>query len=290
MAKKIYLSPSEQPNNRYAYGNTNEKVVCREISAYTAEALKRNGFEVINASGSLSARCNEANKWGADLYIPIHTNTHNGKVSGTRMFCYRLSGEGYKACQAIYNVLAPLTPGTSENIKEYPGLYEVKTPKAPTVYIEVDFHDVPDVAKWLIEHTKEIGETICKGVCNHYGVAYTAEPVSKPVVEVPVVEVPVEQPTKTITQLAREVLKGKWGNGSARKANLTAAGYDYNAVQKEVNRLCNSSTTTSTKKSNEVIAKEVIQGKWGNGADRKNRLTAAGYDYKEIQSIVNKLL
>ena len=90
---------------------------------------------------------------------------------------------------------------------------------------------------------------------------------------------------KTITQLAREVLKGKWGNGSARKANLTAAGYDYNAVQKEVNRLCNSS-----KKSNETIAKEVLRGKWGNGTDRKNRLTKAGYDYNAIQAIVNKLL
>ena len=96
---------------------------------------------------------------------------------------------------------------------------------------------------------------------------------------------PVDQPTKTITQIAREVLKGKWGNGSARKANLTAAGYDYNVVQKEVNRLCGSG-----KKSNETIAKEVIQGKWGNGADRKKRLTNAGYDYNEIQAIVNKLL
>ena len=289
MAKKIYLSPSEQPTNMYAYGNTNEKAVCREISAYTEEALKRHGFEVINATATkLAVRCTEANNWGADLYIPIHTNAHNGKVSGTRMFCYSLSGEGYKACQAIYNVLAPITPGTSENIKAYPGLYEVNTPKAPTVYIEVDFHDVPEVAKWLVEHTKDIGEAICNGVCNHYGVAYKA--VSEPVVDVPVVDEPVvEQPTKTLTQIAREVLKGKWGNGSARKANLTAAGYDYNAVQKEVNRLVNSSKTT-TKKSNEEIAKEVIQGKWGNGADRKTRLTNAGYDYATIQSIVNKLL
>ena len=96
---------------------------------------------------------------------------------------------------------------------------------------------------------------------------------------------PVTEPSKTITQIAREVLKGKWGNGSARKANLTAAGYDYNEVQKEVNRLCNSG-----KKSNETVAKEVIQGKWGVGADRKNRLTAAGYDYNAIQAIVNKLV
>lgn len=171
--KKIYLSPSEQPDNRYAYGNTNEKAVCCEIAAYAEAALKRNGFEVITGtSTSLGARCSEADKWGADLYIPIHTNAYNGKVSGTRMFCYRLLGEGYKAAKAIYNVLAPITPGKSENITANRGLYEVKTPKAPTVYIEVDFHDVPDVAKWIIDHTEEIGDAICKGVCNHYGVTY----------------------------------------------------------------------------------------------------------------------
>ena len=43
------------------------------------------------------------------------------------------------------------------------------------------------------------------------------------------------------------------------------------------------------KKSVEEIAKEVIAGKWGNGVDRKNRLTNAGYDYAEVQECVNKL-
>jgi N-acetylmuramoyl-L-alanine amidase len=178
--KKIYLSPSEQPENLYSYGNTNEKVQCRRIAAVAEKALKRHGFEVINATADrLSVRCKEADEWGADLYIPIHTNACNGKVSGTRIFCYGLSGEGYKACKAIYNVLAPLTPGKSENIQAMPGLYEVKNPKAPTVYIEVDFHDVPDVAKWIIEHTEEIGEAICKGVCNYYGVTYKAQAVAE---------------------------------------------------------------------------------------------------------------
>lgn len=43
-------------------------------------------------------------------------------------------------------------------------------------------------------------------------------------------------------------------------------------------------------KSNEEIAKEVIAGKWGNGADRKDRLTKAGYNYNTIQSLVNQML
>lgn len=49
-------------------------------------------------------------------------------------------------------------------------------------------------------------------------------------------------------------------------------------------------STPVVKKSNETIAKEVIAGKWGNGQERKNKLTQAGYDYKKIQTIVNGLL
>lgn len=48
--------------------------------------------------------------------------------------------------------------------------------------------------------------------------------------------------------------------------------------------------TPPAKKSNTVIAYEVINGKWGNGAERKERLTAAGYNYKVVQAIVNDLL
>ena len=38
------------------------------------------------------------------------------------------------------------------------------------------------------------------------------------------------------------------------------------------------------------IALEVIDGKWGNGEERRKRLTAAGYDYKSVQALVNKIL
>lgn len=43
-------------------------------------------------------------------------------------------------------------------------------------------------------------------------------------------------------------------------------------------------------KTNEEIAKEVLAGKWGNGAERKTKLTQAGYNYSEVQAIVNKLV
>lgn len=97
---------------------------------------------------------------------------------------------------------------------------------------------------------------------------------------------PAPKPTKTIAQLADEVIAGKWGNGDNRKNRLTKAGYNYDAVQAKVNEKLYGSKPS---KSNEAIAKEVIAGKWGNGADRKKRLTEAGYNYDAIQSIVNRL-
>lgn len=43
-------------------------------------------------------------------------------------------------------------------------------------------------------------------------------------------------------------------------------------------------------KDNVEIAVEVINGKWGSGTDRKKRLTDAGYDYGQIQALVNQML
>jgi lysozyme len=48
--------------------------------------------------------------------------------------------------------------------------------------------------------------------------------------------------------------------------------------------------TPPPKKTIADLVEEVLDGKWGNGDDRKNRLTAAGYDYDEVQNAVNKKL
>ncbi len=52
----------------------------------------------------------------------------------------------------------------------------------------------------------------------------------------------------------------------------------------------NGNVVYPAKKSIDEIAREVIQGKWGNGADRKNRLTNVGYDYNAVQKRVNELM
>lgn len=95
---------------------------------------------------------------------------------------------------------------------------------------------------------------------------------------------------KSVTEIAKEVLAGKWGNGDERKAALKNAGYDYNAVQAKVNELAKGGTASKPSKSVFEVAKEVISGKWGNGTDRENKLKAAGYDADAVQKEVNRQL
>lgn len=90
--------------------------------------------------------------------------------------------------------------------------------------------------------------------------------------------------------IAQEVLNGLWGNGDERKQRLTEAGYNYDEIQSIVNKILAKDPEPIPAKTNEQIAQEVIDGKWGNGEERKERLEAAGYNYDEIQKIVNKKL
>ena len=185
MAKRVYLSTSDQRRNTYAVGDTTEAIQCGRIAEACKAALERSGVEVmLGQYDTMQNRVAASNRFKADLHVPIHSNACNGKASGTHLFCY--SGDrnsaGYKACQAVMNVLGPITPGAPDVIRAYPALYEVKHPAATTVYIEVDFHDVPRIAQWIIDNTTLIGETIAKGLCNALGVKFvpgddTPEPV-----------------------------------------------------------------------------------------------------------------
>lgn len=184
MAKKIYLSPSSQPANTYAVGNTNEQEQCRKIAAVARDALIRCGFEAkAGLDGTMYTRVRESNNWGANAHIPIHTNACNGEVAGFRGFYYTKNGEGHKLVDAIMDAVAPLTPGTSDGLSKQ-NFYELGSSTAPCAYLELGFHDSKEEAQYIIDHTQELGEAICKGVCKHYGEKYIAPATaSKPVEE-----------------------------------------------------------------------------------------------------------
>ncbi|ASU03918.1 endolysin [Streptomyces phage FrodoSwaggins] len=95
---------------------------------------------------------------------------------------------------------------------------------------------------------------------------------------------------KTVSQIANEIIEGRggWGNGSDRVNRLKKAGYNPTQVQAEVNRLLTPKGETKPKLTISQVATQVIRGDWGNGAERKSRLTKAGYNYAAVQAEVNR--
>lgn len=95
-------------------------------------------------------------------------------------------------------------------------------------------------------------------------------------------------PSKTIDEIARDVISGVYGNGSDRTNALIAMGYDPGKVQERVNAILKENATTS--KSIAQVAEDVIAGKYGNGSDRRNKLAAEGFDPDVVQAEVNRQL
>lgn len=123
--------------------------------------------------------------------------------------------------------------------------------------------------------------TLCPGPYLKSKLSYIADEVNKRL------QSGESTPSKSLDELAREVIKGSWGNGKERVNLLKSAGYDPVEVQAKVDELLGKTTQNL---SIDDVAKEVIKGLWGNGKERETRLKAAGYDPKEVQKRVNELL
>lgn len=85
---------------------------------------------------------------------------------------------------------------------------------------------------------------------------------------------------KSVDELAAEVIRGDWGNGDTRRQRLTAAGYDYTAVQARVNEILfgKSTATTETYETYTVVKGDTL---WGIAAKK----LGSGTRYKEIKTL-----
>lgn len=171
---KIYLSPSDQVSNPYAYGGTNEARQCRKIAAACKTALERNGFEVktsfADGSNAMYERVRESNAWGADVHVCIHTNAGGGR--GCVVFVASKSSERMKYAQPVFDAIDAITPYRSVYGIREKQFYEIRNTTGTCIYCECEFHDSPDTARWIVEHTDDIGEAICRGICRAAGRNY----------------------------------------------------------------------------------------------------------------------
>ena len=120
------------------------------------------------------------------------------------------------------------------------------------------------------------------------GSAYTFRGcIVNPAIGKVVAPTPTPSAKKSVDEVAKEVIRGEWGNGDERYNRLTNAGYNYNEVQAKVNELLNSNNPTPAPTPSVDIldlVRKTIRGDFGNGEARRKAL---GSNYDEVQRQVN---
>ncbi len=172
MAIKIYIDQGHNPMspNTGAEGNgLREQDITYTVGKELAALLRANGnFEVrlsrptpetqlgnSNAS-SLVQRVTDANSWGANYFISIHTNASELiGASGSEQLVYRTEGVAYRLAQAIGEQLALTTGLRNRGVVARPGLYVLRRTAMPAVLSEIGFITNPGDAA-LMENRPDL--------------------------------------------------------------------------------------------------------------------------------------
>ena len=264
------------------------KCLKQELSKYNCTV------DLINYDGdkNLAERIKYVNSKGYDLNMELHLNAGGG--TGPEVYYKHNSKQGKALATAISKSIATNLGLKDRGAKtklisgqDYFGC--VREIKCMSFLVETVFIDTKGDRDKVIYASgqDQCAKAIATAVAKYYGLGRKETPKPAPT------PTPSPKPTpsskKSNTEIAKEVIQGKWGNGAERKKRLEDAGYDYAAVQKEVERLL-AEQKKPAKKSVDEVAREVIAGKWGNGAKRVYNLTKAGYNYVAVQKRVNEIL
>ncbi len=155
MATKIYIDQGHNPVNPNAGSEGNgfrEQDLVYEIGQLTAADLRSYGFEVrlsrptpethlgTSNTTSLQARVNDANTWGADYFISLHTNASEiTAASGSEAFVYRRDSDAEVLAENILVQLNYATGLMNRGVMVRPSLYVLRKTRMPAVLVELGF-------------------------------------------------------------------------------------------------------------------------------------------------------
>lgn len=168
----IYLAPSRQDDNEYAYGDTTEYEQMYRVAAATTKYLEAAGFNVYTAPYELkiAVRDEDAAKRKAVCYVAIHSNAVNRSKRGTLALYYSKSPDSIKLANYVCDKVSALTPHNDEGARSgdtYIEVYQPTQRNVPSTLVEVDYHDSVAGAKWIINNTDKLGKAIADGIMEY---------------------------------------------------------------------------------------------------------------------------
>lgn len=166
MAIKIYIDQGHNPQNPNAGAEGNglrEQDITYRTGKALGDLLRANGsFEVRESrptpttvlgtsnTTSLQARVQDANSWGADYFISLHTNaSSNPAATGSEVLVYQLGTTAARLGEDIVNSMSEVTGLRNRGIVPRPGLYVLRRTAMPAVLVEMGFITNPTDANLM---------------------------------------------------------------------------------------------------------------------------------------------
>lgn len=281
--------------------------------------LEQYGFDVIQTRSNqatdlgLTARGNASK--GCDLFLSIHSNAVGSGVNESvdyPVVYVPLNGTGDTIGKKLADCISE-TMGTKQkgrtatrkgNNGDYYGVIRgAVAVGTPGLILEHSFHTNTRATNWLLDESNldKLARAEAAVIADYYGIEapVTGESSSGSSSSGKSEKVPYK------VKVTASVLNVRKGAGTKYAVATTVKKGEIYTIVDESNgwgklksgagwislKYTEKTTTKTTpKKSIEEVAREVIQGKWGNGEERKKKLKAAGYDPAEVQKVVNRLL
>ena len=182
---KIYIDQGHNPVNPNAGAEGNgfrEQDLVYRIGQETASILRSRGFEVrlsrptpdtqlgTSSTTSLQSRVNEANAWGADLFVSLHTNASViESASGSEAFVFRRNGDAEILAENILEQLEYATGLISRGVFARPGLYVLRKTRMPATLVELGFISNIRDAERMAYSPQLFAAGVANGISAYYG-------------------------------------------------------------------------------------------------------------------------
>ena len=174
----IYLSPSTQEGNFYVNGGTEEEWMNRLADAMEPY-LTASGIQYVRNTPDMTAGASirASNAGTYDLHLALHSNaapdTQYGSLRGIIVYYFPGSIQGRRAAQLVADNLKAIYP--LPNLVRAEGtvaIGEVRRVRAPSVFLEMGYHDNPDDAAWIKNNIDPAARAIVLALTEYFGIPF----------------------------------------------------------------------------------------------------------------------
>ena len=174
----LFLSPSTQKANLYVTGGS-EQYWMNRLADEMEPYLRASGINVTrnDPNGSAVTPIRQSNRGNHDFHLSLHSNAAPealaGRIRGSIAFYYPTSISGLRMAEIIIDNLKEIYPLPElARAEATTAIGELRQTRAPSVLLELAFHDNEEDARWIEDNLPSIAQKLALSVTEYFGVPF----------------------------------------------------------------------------------------------------------------------